>query len=187
MNEKIIKPGVVKRITDQIKDKNCCLTRKIQKIDTQNPKFQQPVESVENFKNFVQTNQNTNPSGEKQKTRRFFYSSSKSPTTQESTLHIFSTCSSLTNAQLLLYISQTVDGRICVSLANSACVIPALSSSLFNFIFMIPLPSNVILFKSYHNGFCYPWFKKNNISSFGSATPGSCLLTCYYFFRPLQC
>ncbi len=38
--------------------------------DTQNAKFQQPVESVENYQIFVQSNQNTKSSGEK-KTRRF--------------------------------------------------------------------------------------------------------------------
>ena len=36
----------------------CCLPRKIQNFDTQNPKFQQPVETVENFKIFVQLKQN---------------------------------------------------------------------------------------------------------------------------------
>ncbi len=50
----------------------CCLTRKTQKIDKQNANFQQPVESVENFQNFVQSNQNTKSSGEK-KTRRFLH------------------------------------------------------------------------------------------------------------------
>ena len=39
--------------------------------DTQNAKFQQGVESVENFQIFVQSNQNTKSRGEK-KTRRFF-------------------------------------------------------------------------------------------------------------------
>ena len=40
--------------------------------DTQNAKFQQGVESVENFQIFVQSNQNTKSSGEK-KTRRFLH------------------------------------------------------------------------------------------------------------------
>ncbi len=41
-------------------DFRCCLPRKIQKIDKQNPKFQPPVKTVENFGNFVQIKQNAN-------------------------------------------------------------------------------------------------------------------------------
>ena len=36
----------------------CCLPRKIQNFDKQNPKFPHPIETVENFKKFVQLKQN---------------------------------------------------------------------------------------------------------------------------------
>ena len=49
--------GFSKKIGVEPKD-CCCLPRKIQNFDKQNPKFQQPVETVENFKKIVQLKQN---------------------------------------------------------------------------------------------------------------------------------
>ena len=54
LGKRKIKKGTVKNLELKI----CCLPRKIQNFDKQNPKFQQPVETVENFKKFVQLKQN---------------------------------------------------------------------------------------------------------------------------------
>ena len=57
-------PNIIIEVIENGSIRLCCLPRKIQKIDKQNPKCQRPVKTVENPRNFVQIKQsakNSNP------------------------------------------------------------------------------------------------------------------------------